>query len=85
MVTMNIRVGLHQIKDILKGVRVNELDGAVKYDDVPSRGVACASISEFDLVKSAEGTRSRKNPIDLNILNTNAERKNSQDIRLRNV
>ena len=85
MVTMNRRVGRHQVKGVLTGVHVNELDGTVKYDVAPSRGVVHTGISEFDLVKSAEGTRASQNTIDLSNLNANTEKKRVQDIRLSNM
>ena len=84
MVTMNRRVGRHQVKGVL-GVHVNELDGTVKYDVAPSQGAVHTGISEFDLVKSAEGRRASQNIIDLNNLNANTERKHLQDIRLSNM
>ena len=54
MVTMNRRVGFHQVKGVLTAVHVKGLDGTVKYDVAPSQGDVHTGISEFDLVKSAE-------------------------------
>lgn len=85
MVTMKRRVGRHQVKGVLTGVHVNEFDGTIKYDVAPSQGAVHTGISEFDLVKSAEGTRAGKNAIDLNNMNANTERKHVQDIRLSNM
>ena len=53
MVTMDIRVGCHQENGVLMRVRVNELNGTVKYDVEPIQGAAHAGILEFDLAKSA--------------------------------
>ena len=85
MVAMSRRVYIYQVKWVLTCVHVIELDGKVKYDVMPSQGASHAEIPEFDLVKSAEWTRSSQNSIDLNNSNANTEIKYAQDIRLINM
>ena len=84
-VTLKRRVGRHQVKGVITAVHVNDFDDTVTYDVVPTQGATHMGVSEFDLVKSAEGTRAFQNSTDINNLNDCAERKHVQYIRLNNI
>lgn len=72
-VTMNIRVGHFQVKGVITGVYLKELDGTMKYDVAPNKGTCHLKVYEFDLVKLAEGRRTHQNSIIIVNLNTSTK------------